>query len=157
MKKVIISVFFLFFATTIFAQDRVYDAGKLTKQGASMEDLDSIYKNGLPANDTLNPVFDQIYYDTIVAVERLELFNEMSRYFKKNGFKWDLSLKVWTRIYTDTNGNVDYLFYHFMRPVESSKEKAFIKQANNFLKEYKLPVKSTRKYSLCGQIIWEGK
>ena len=157
MKIIFISVFLLVLSISTFAQDRVYDAGKTTKQGYLMDDLDSIYKNGLPVNDTLNPVFNQNYYDTIVAIERLELFNEMSRYFKKNSFKWESPINVWTRIYTDTNGNVDYLFYHFMRPVESSKEQDFIKHANDFLKEYKMPVKSSRKFSVCGQIKWEGK
>jgi hypothetical protein len=155
MKTTIISALLLFISITIFGQDRVYDTKELTIQGYSMQNLDSIYKNGLPESDTLHPLFTKDYFDTIVSIERIDLLQKMASYLKKNGFKWEPSIRIWTRIYFDTNGEVDYFLYHFMKPIDSAKEKEFRQLANNFFMEYKIQVNSSQKFSLCGQVVWK--
>lgn len=147
-------MFFVFLSLTVFGQDRVYDAKELTKQSYSMQDLDSIYKNGLPINDTIHPLFTQEYFDSIVAIERIDLLKNMASYFNSHGLKWEPSVDIWTRIYCDTNGEIEYLFYHFLRPINSIKEKEFKRLANNFLQENKLSVQASQKFSICGQIKW---
>jgi len=154
MKTFTISVFFIFLSLTVFCQDRVYDTKEHTKQGYTMQYLDSVYKNGLPINDTLHPLFNQVYFDSIVAKERVELLKNMAKDFNNHGFKWEPSINIWTRIYCDTMGEVNYLFYHFMQPIDSIKEKEFKVLSNNFLRKNKLAVSSPQKFSLCGRITW---
>jgi len=155
IRIVFILMAFIFLSLLGFGQDRVCEAKKMTKQGYTMQKLDSIYKNGLPVSDTLHPLFTQVYYDSIVAIERIELLKKMSNYFNNHNLKWKPSVNIWTRIYCDTTGEVNYLFYHFMRPIDSIKEKEFKVLANNFLRKNKLSVFSTQKFSLCGRITWK--
>lgn len=134
---------------------RVYDAQELTEQAYSMDNLDSIYKNGLYVNDTLNHVFTQLYLDSVVLVERIKLFNNLSNYLKNNGFKWDSSINMWTSIYCDTNGDIDYFLYHFMRPVDKTKEIEFKRLVNKFLLENKISVTASQKFHICGHILFK--
>ena len=154
MKVFLLLVFHVLFSLVVLGQNRVYDAKELTTQAYTMQDLDSIYKNGLPANDTINPVFNKIYFDSIVAKERIQLLNDMANYFIKQGFKWEPSITIWTRIYCDTNGTVDYLFYHFMKPISSIKEKEFRLLSNNYVRDNKLSITASRKFSICGSMTW---
>jgi hypothetical protein len=157
MRKIFFLFSFLVLSLTIYAQGIVFSVEELPKYGLSMEHLDSLYKNGLPINDTIHPVFSQNYFDTVVDKSRLYLLQKIGDYFMANKLNWEPSVSCWNRLYLNTDGTIDFFIYHFMQPVDSIKEIEFKRLLNLFFKENKVTVKATQKYSICGQVIWKDK
>lgn len=155
MKKIILLFVVLIASLTIYGQDRVFSVEELTRFGLSMQQLDSIYKNSLPASDSINPLFDQGYFDTVVEPARLLLLQQAGGYLSKNDFRWGEPVKLWNRIYVNADGSIDYFVYHLMSSIDPKQELELKKQLNAFLKGEKLPVKSSKKWSLCGGVVWK--
>ena len=154
MKKITLLFFLFLCSISSYSQDKVLDVKELAKHSFSMQHLDSIYKNGLPVDDSIHPVFTQIYFDSVVDKAWNNLLQNMGKYFSKNGLKWDNPTKCWNRMYFSSTGDVDYFVYHFISPVDEKKEIEFKKVLNSFLKENKMPVAASRKFSLCRGVTW---
>ncbi|MFW6248751.1 MAG: hypothetical protein ACOC4J_03165 [Bacteroidota bacterium] len=155
MKTTIFAFILLLHSLVFYGQNRVYNIKDTTNEGLTMSDLDSIYKNGLSANDSTNPVFSHEAFDSIVKPERQKLLRNLRAHFDDNGFNWQPALMIWTRMYVDENGRIDYLLYHFITPINSIKEAEFRKTVNKFLMENKLNISAPVKFSICGRVVFK--
>ena len=154
MKKIVFLTSILFITITTYGQDKVFSVEELIWHGLTMDHLDSIYKNGLPVSDPNHQLFNQNYFENVVEKARIDLLQKMGDYFKKNGLKWEKSVKCWNRIYFNSNGSIDYFVYHFKDKIPDNKENEFKRLLNNFIKYNKVSINAPEKYSLCGTVSW---
>jgi len=154
MKVILYLVSFLLTATTLLGQSKTYSVEELSWHGLTLDHLDSIYYNGIPGSDPRYQVFNQNYYENVVAKARIDFLQKIADYFKKNNLKWGTPATCWTRMYFNTNGTIEYFVYHFIGKVDYKKEDDFKRLLDSFLKVNKVSVISSQRFSLCGSVTW---
>jgi len=146
MKKFTFHLIAFLLTVTLYGQQHVFSLSDLEKQGISMKHLDSLYK-AVPSKDTIHPVFNQQYYDTIVHVAINEFIENINTYLLNHGFKWGLPVRCINRVYFNSSGKIDYFIYIFKGLIGNETDFTFKKLVSEFISNYKIQVIAPENFS----------
>lgn len=152
---------FYFLAFTIFMGCKEDPIGltflEAEKKGISFDSLNVIYKSA-NSLDSTKTVFktEADMIDGSIAYQNL--YDELGKYLKEKGFKWPFATTCFQRIYFNEEGTIDYYLYNFLGEppyeVTADQEMKFKGILNEFIKNYKFPVKTNGKHSQCGTVVY---
>jgi len=156
MKKLAILLFLLCLASATYSQQKVLNISDLKQQGISMRHLDSLYQ-ATPSDDTIHPVFNKMYFDTIVHLALSEMFENINKSLVNKGFKWATPVECINRVYFNTSGKIDFYIYIFHGMVGEEMDVKFKEILTEFIANYKLPVVAPVKFSITEPVMFSHK
>lgn len=118
------------------------------KQGLEPEKLDIEYVNAVHADTAVFAIYSGQDDEFFAAYQAM--FKTLGKYLKENGMEWDKPARAVHKIYFNDEGKIDYWLYNFKGKVSDENQTRFTEIMNEFLKEYKFPIKPKAKFSQCG-------
>jgi len=141
-------------STPVYCQKKGMTFAEAAKNGNTLQHLDSIYLSGVHI-DTTKAAFSRVLYDS-VHQEYISLLKSLGKYLSENGFKWGNKTQCFNKIYFAKTGDIDYFLNNFTPgQIDSAKVKEFENHLNEFIKGYKFPIATTKKFTLCSSVIYK--
>ena len=130
-------------ATTFdHAQELGYDISK----------LDSMYLSAVHANPEL-AVFDDNQDEFIISYKQLH--QDLHYFLQKNDFKWKKQIKLFTRVYFDKDGSVDFFLLNPKKTNLSDKESdRLFSLINEFISDYQIPLTADTPFAQCSPVTY---
>ena len=145
MKKVTFYLVALLLTSTLYGQQNVFSLSDLEKQGISLKHLDSLYK-GVPSKDTIHPVFNKQYFDTVVHVAFSEFIENVNKYLVNHGVKLGWPIHCINLVYCNSSGKIDYYVYIFEGIIGTEIELKFKNLISEFISNYKFQVVASENF-----------
>jgi virulence-associated protein VapD len=153
--KISLLVIFCFSICNAFSQNKAIPFKDAEKHGVMKTRLDSIYQNAVDI-DTSKAVFkSQKEQDTLVDKFN-KLFDDLGQFLEAHNFHWEKQTRCFNKVYFNEDGRIDYFLYNFLTKnikiedqISNEKQLEFDKLLNQFLRDYKFPVKAKTKFSQC--------
>lgn len=124
-------------------------------QGISIMELDSTY----PSAAHFKPekgVFKE-RQDKFLTHYR-DLHINLGKYLSKNGFDWPETTRLFTRVYFNSSGTIDYFLINPSKANLSDKQyKQYFKLLNEFIKVYQLPISANTGFAQCSPVKYVAK
>jgi hypothetical protein len=150
--KILLSIVFLLFTETLFAQKIAIQFQEAEKLGISIVKLDMLYPSALHADST-KAVFrgrEKEFYDSYFS-----LVKELGSYLKKHNYTWGKTTRCYNRIYINKDGSVGYFLFNFKEGmIDAAKEKEFKKHVGDFIKTYQFPLASQSNFAQCSPVVY---
>ncbi|MFM2269196.1 MAG: hypothetical protein RL757_2637 [Bacteroidota bacterium] len=151
-KLVILSMFFTTFVSLAQAQNKAMTFENAAKQDNSYEKLDKIYKSAVN-NDPQFAVFKTPEEQADLQKAYVTLLQNLGKFLKSKGFKWEKETKCFNRIYINSDGTIDYFLYNFSKnQVAPEKQAEFEILLNEFIKTQKFPITAKEKFAQCSPV-----
>ena len=121
------------------------------KNHLSVPHLDSTYKSAVHT-DTSQSAFPG--REDEVSANYIKMLQDLGRFLKAKGFKWEKTTKSFNRIYFSADGRVDYYLYNFKGAIAETKEAEFKALLNEFIKTYRFPMHCKVKFAQCSPVTY---
>lgn len=148
----------LFFAMTSIAttaQPLAITFEKAESLGISVKELDNTYPSAAhfePAKGVFKERQDEFlthYRDLHIA---------LGKYLSENGFDWPETTQLFTRVYFNSSGAIDYFL---INPKEAGLTEMqienYFKLLNEFIKDYKMPLSADTRFAQCSSVKYLAK
>lgn len=135
-----------------FSQSKCFPWKEVGQSGVTFNELDSIYTDAGKVDTTMLTAFKGRDDEFFEAWKKL--LQDISAFLWKNSFKWDSPTRCFNVFYFDKDGTIDYYFYKID---DFKKTGEFEKLMNEFIKDYKFPLKAEMKFKQCGSAIFQDK
>ncbi|TAE74093.1 MAG: hypothetical protein EAZ85_05325 [Bacteroidetes bacterium] len=147
MKKIALLFFLVICSQTyIIAQKGIMSIKEGKKQGVFKDTLDKIYPSAI------GEVYKDEANDFLEAYKKM--YQKLSSFFRTKGFYIE-KINVFSIIYFNDLGKLDYYLYHFNSPLDIEKQNLFQKYAYNFFENYTFEMPKNKKFTQCGPIVFE--
>jgi hypothetical protein len=159
IKKILflfVSIAFFVFSLSqfVYCQRKGMSFSEAAKNGNTLQHLDSIYLSGVHV-DTTKAAFCRVLYDS-VHLEYVTLLRNLGKYLSEKKFKWGNKTQCFNKIYFAGSGEIDYFLFNFTPgQIDSSKIRDFENHLNEFIKNYKFPLTTTKKFTLCSSVLYD--
>jgi hypothetical protein len=149
-----IALFVFNLSQSAYCQKKGMSFTEAAKSGNTLQHLDSIYLSGVHV-DTTKAAFSRVRYDS-VHLEYISLLRNIGKYLSEKKFKWGNKTQCFNKIYFTESGEIDYFLFNFTPgQIDSSKIIDFENHLNEFIKNYKFPLTTTKKFALCSSVLYD--
>ncbi|TAE45373.1 MAG: hypothetical protein EAZ06_01715 [Cytophagales bacterium] len=144
MKKIALLFFLLIgLQTYIIAQKGIMSIDEGKKQKLFKDTLDKIYPSAV------GDVYKGETKDFLEAYKKM--YQKLSSFLKSKGLYME-KINVFSIIYFNDLGKLDYYLYNFNSPFDIEKQKIFQKYAYDFFENYTFEMPKNRKFTQCSPI-----
>lgn len=119
------------------------------KQGIRVTGMDSIYASALGEKGIFT---DQEKF----GKEWSGYFEELMRFFGKNGLKWGNKTWCFNKIYFAADGKVEYWMFNFRKAdnIDPEKQKKYLELIKEFSKSHPFPEKAPSQFTQCSGVTY---
>jgi hypothetical protein len=151
MSKIFLIIIFYWISTTsVLGQTIGLSFQEAAKKGITTKHLDSIYPSALH-NDTTKAIFKTVAEQQLMEDATEKMVKDFTAFLKENNFNWSQRTKVFTKVYFNAKGTIDYFLYSFLGKDEEKPsievQRTFDSLLNVFIKKYKWSISSKSNYS----------
>ncbi|MFA5669077.1 MAG: hypothetical protein WC967_07525 [Balneolaceae bacterium] len=155
MKLLYSILFFAMTSVAATAQPLATTFEKAESLGISVKELDNTYPSAAhsqPAKGVFKERQDEFlthYRDLHIA---------LSKYLSENGFDWPETTRLFTRVYFNSSGAIDYFLINPNEVDLTEKQvENYFKLLNEFIKDYKLPIFAETGFAQCSPVTYIAK
>ena len=134
------------------ALPNVWQAGELKSKGTSIGILDEKYPKVYSKQPNITIPFsvqDEPYFKE----EWHRLFRDLNQFLKNKGFEWPDPYVLYTRIYFNKSGYIEYVVYQYGDNSVPAHDKQFKGLVQQFALQWKCMLKANRPFSQNGSYI----
>jgi len=119
-------------------------------QGISIEILESTYKNAAHY-EPQKGVFKERQTEFLSEYRNLHI--TLGQYLSDHGFEWPETTKLFTRVYFDSSGTIDYFLINPGKANLSENEtEKYFSLLNEFIQNYQLPISADIGFAQCSPV-----
>jgi hypothetical protein len=120
------------------------------EQGISISDLDSNYR-GAVHFEPEKGVFKERQDEFLSEYRNLHI--ALGQYLSKNDFNWPKETKLFTRVYFDSSGTIDYFLINPNKAgLTDDETNKYFSLLNKFIQDYRLPISADIKFAQCSPV-----
>ncbi|MEP1152174.1 MAG: hypothetical protein ABJH08_10645 [Balneola sp.] len=155
MKIFYSALFSVMLFSNVYAQPLATTFEDAETRGISISELDSTY----PSAAHFEPekgVFKERQEKFLTQYRDLHI--NLGKYLTKNGFDWPETTRLFTRVYFDSSGSIDYFLINPAKAnLSENQQEQYFKLLNEFIKDYKLPISADIGFAQCSPIKYVAK
>jgi len=88
----------------------------------------------------------------------VNMHQELGKYLTQNGFNWPKTTQLFTRVYFDSSGTIDYFLINPKKAnLDEGEIELYFRLLNEFIKDYKLPISASSGFAQCSPIKYVSK
>lgn len=149
----LLSICILFQGTAIAQKVMRLDSART--KGLGTAHMDSLYVSGLDAQDSTKAAF------TGPAEEFVEQFHQtlqaIGAHLSKAGFRWGEDTRVLYRMFFAADGSVEHFHYQVRQSISPEHEQELQRALEDFMGQYRFPLKASVPYKQCGTALFKDK
>ena len=155
-----ISILFLCSITHIKAQTIVLSIDTVNKYVISEDSLIKLYPQAINNNNKLS-ILKSTKEQQAFQMSYNSMFREFATFLRTHDFKWEKNTSCFHRIYCRNNGIIDFFTFSFLKKANESsaindeKYNQYAYLLNEFLKNYKLNIKTKSRFSYSSPYIYQ--
>lgn len=124
-------------------------------QGISISKLDSNYLSAAHFEPEKG-VFKERQDEFLTHYRNLHI--ALGKYLSNNDFDWPQTTKLFTRVYFDSTGTIDYFLINPKQADLSDKQtEHYFSLLNKFIQDYQIPIAANTRFAQCSPVTYVSK
>jgi hypothetical protein len=124
-------------------------------QGISIPILENNYQSAAHFEPEKG-VFKERQNEFLTEYQNLHI--DLGKYLSEHDFEWPKTTKLFTRVYFDSSGTIDYFLINPSKANLSEKQsEKYFSLLNEFIRDYKLPISGNVRFAQCSPVKYLSK